>query len=88
MQTDFLKYKGASIFIFLLFIISHSQADIIAKQDTIVVNETMKQVFTEVKRGLSRETMSYTIIASVASSIVAIGIFIIRKRIRETKLVS
>jgi hypothetical protein len=63
----------------------YAQADSGKYFDTTLMNSTFKQVLTETKKGLSREQISMTIIVSIAASLLAIIVYIIRDRMRASK---
>lgn len=82
------KYFKPIIVVFLIFfssILSYAQQDSTENIDTTMFNTTFKKVLEETKKGLSREQISFTIILSISASILAIIIFIIRKKRREAR---
>lgn len=82
------KYFKPIIVVFLIFfssILSYAQLDSTENIDTTMFNTTFKKVLEETKKGLSREQISFTIILSISASILAIIIFIIRKKRREAR---
>lgn len=79
-------FKSGVVFLMLFFtrLAVYSQNDTTVHLDTSLINNTFKQVLQETKKGLSREQISLTIIISIAASAMAIIIFMIRKRNRES----
>jgi hypothetical protein len=78
-------FKSGTVFLMLFFtgLAVYSKNDTAVQLDTSLINNTLKQVLQETKKGLSREQISLTIIISIVASAMAIIIFMIRKRIRE-----
>ena len=78
-------FKSGTVFLMLFFtgLAVYSKNDTAVQLDTSLINNTLKQVLHETKKGLSREQISLTIIISIVASAMAIIIFMIRKRIRE-----
>ena len=64
-------------------IFSYAQQDSSSQIDTAMFNDTFKKVLEETKKGLSREQISLTIIISIGASVLAVVVFLIRKKQRE-----